>query len=136
MALSSFREPEIDARQWGYRVVVPTATTTARNYTTTSSIYSSLSMSSHGEDYDEYTLHNAPSEGTHCNLGIIPGAVPPSPQDALEEDFVDVEAVLEFDDAGMVKPVWETAMSPEEAAWNNDYENYHNETDGMDVNGI
>lgn len=90
---SSLRDPDIDPHNWGYRVVVPSYN--GRAYST-----SGVSSFSTREDYDEYTLHTAPSENTHCDLGTIPN-VPPG----------EVDTLLQYDEAGFVRPVWETITS-------------------------
>lgn len=70
------------------------------------------------EDYDEYTLHNVPSESTQCDLG------------AIANPSIESDAILEFDDAGFVRPVWETGSSSdlvEEEDWTlNSHNDNHN----------
>ena len=86
---SSLRDPEVDPRNWGYRIVVPSSST-HRSYAT-----SSIAPATITEDYDDYTLYGGPSESVHCDLGaIISGG--------------DLDAILQFDDAGFVRPIWET----------------------------
>lgn len=92
---SSLRDPELDPSNWGYRVVAPGSNINNRTFTS-----SSVTSFSTREDYDDYTLHVAPMEGAHCDLGATSATVgtPTS----------EVETLLQFDETGLVRPVWET----------------------------
>lgn len=88
---SSLRDQELDPQHWGYRVVMPGSSRSSRSYATSSISPASISYS---EDYDDYTLYGGPSESVQCDLGDVVSG----------NDF---DAILQFDDAGLVRPIWE-----------------------------
>lgn len=88
------------AAQWGYRVVHPNA----MNASTPGGRPMSTITSTAIEDYDSYTLHCSPSETPHCDLGTT-----------VMGSTNGEESILEFDSAGMVKPIWETVMDEQKA---------------------
>ena len=92
---SSLRDSELDPQHWGYRVVMPGSSRKSRSYATSSISPASITYS---EDYDEYTLYGGPSESVQCDLGAVVSG----------DDF---DAVLQFDDAGLVRPIWEQVGS-------------------------
>ena len=109
---TSLRDPELDPQYWGYRVVLPGNTSSSSSSSSNSRwgnrTYATSSMSpasiNYSEDYDDYTLYGGgPSENVvQCDLGAV---VVNSSEDGFHP------TILQFDDAGLVRPIWEQTGS-------------------------
>ena len=115
---TSLRDPELDPQYWGYRVVLPGNTSSSstnsnsrwgnRTYATSSMSPASINYS---EDYDDYTLYGGgPSENVvQCDLGAV--VVNTTSSNTSGEDGFHHNTILQFDDAGLVRPIWEQTGS-------------------------